>query len=186
MSQASGTLLCPARLPPALLPVASSLLLSGVAVFCCRQSSCSHQLTPNSLEQLLVPAALVPMGHPLPRLSPGPTETGLCQREGNVWRLRPPDHTSGTTSCTYPCLTSMGSNLLPAWLQRDGDWALCSVGGHGRHGSGGSGGMQQSCLLHRMPGGGCCRQHLWGYGLKRVCPGLMSRFVPAQLNWGGQ
>lgn len=45
--------------------------------------------------------------------------------------------------------------------------------------------MERSCLLHQVPGGGCCRQHLRGCGLKRacVCAGLVSRFVPAEPRW---
>ena len=84
LCHAAGTLLCPARLPPALLPVASLLLVSEHCwVFWCRQGSCDQQLTPNSLGQFLVPAAPVHMGHLLPRPSVGPTGTGLCQ-EGEV------------------------------------------------------------------------------------------------------
>lgn len=71
--------LCPAMLPPALLPVASpSLLSEHFWVFYCRQGSCDLQLTPNSLGHLLVPAALVCVGHFLPQ------KAGLCWWEGEV------------------------------------------------------------------------------------------------------
>lgn len=81
----TGTLLRPAGLPPALLPVASPLLVSEHCwVFQYRQVFCNHQLAPVSLGQFLVPPASVRVGHLLHRPSLGPTGTGLCQWEGEV------------------------------------------------------------------------------------------------------
>lgn len=108
--------LCPAMLPPALLPVASPSLLSEHCwLLWCRQGSCDLQLTPNSLGQLLVPAALVCMGHFLSRPFLGQTRQAFVSGRVRCKGCVPPATPVVPTSCVYPCLTSLGRDLLPAW-----------------------------------------------------------------------
>lgn len=104
--------LCPAMLSPALMPVASPSLQSGHCwVFWCRQGSSDLQLTPNSLGQLLVPEALVCVGHFLPRPSLGPTRQACVSGRVRCKGCAPPATPVVPTSCDYPCLTSLGDLL---------------------------------------------------------------------------
>lgn len=52
---------------------------------------------------------------------------------------------------------------------------------------GGGWGMERSSLLHQVPGSGCCQQHLWGRGLKRVSLARVCvPLCPSEPYWGGQ
>lgn len=114
-------LLCPARLPPALLPVASPLLESEhCCVLWCRQGSCDCRLAPNPQGSFLRQqhwCICVTSSPEHPWGQPGQASVSGRERcKGCV--LNSP---VVPTSCICPCLTSMDWDLPSAWRLGVGD-----------------------------------------------------------------